>query len=237
MGLALAVEASLTGAQEAAVAPSIWPGGENSDDVTLVLWRHGQTDYNVERRFQGQSDVPLNKVGLRQAAEAAPYLAAMRPSAIFSSDLSRAAATADALARLTGLPVQLEKDLRERSGGSWEGLTETEIRERFPVERATWSPPDGELAQAVADRASAALERIAASTPGGSTTVVVSHGAALGMAVARLLEIPWEPRVLGPFGNCQWSVLSRRRGRWRLLEHNVGILPEPVPDGGADDES
>jgi len=227
----------LTGAQEAAVAPSIWPGGENSDDVTLVLWRHGQTDYNVERRFQGQSDVPLNKVGLRQAAEAAPYLAAMRPSAIFSSDLSRAAATADALARLTGLPVQLEKDLRERSGGSWEGLTETEIRERFPVERATWSPPDGELAQAVADRASAALERIAASTPGGSTTVVVSHGAALGMAVARLLEIPWEPRVLGPFGNCQWSVLSRRRGRWRLLEHNVGILPEPVPDGGADDES
>jgi len=237
VGLALAVEASLTGAQEAAVAPSIWPGGENSDDVTLVLWRHGQTDYNVERRFQGQSDVPLNKVGLRQAAEAAPYLAAMRPSAIFSSDLSRAAATADALARLTGLPVQLEKDLRERSGGSWEGLTEAEIRERFPVERATWSPPDGELAQAVADRASAALERIAASTSGGSTTVVVSHGAALGMAVARLLEISWEPRVLGPFGNCQWSVLSRRRGRWRLLEHNVGTLPEPVPDGGADDES
>jgi probable phosphoglycerate mutase len=78
----------------------------------------------------------------------------------------------------------------------------------------------------VADRASAALERIAAAARGGSTTVVVSHGAALGMAIARLLQIPWEPRILGPFENCHWSVLSRRRGRWRLLQHNVGIFPD-----------
>jgi len=233
-GPALAVGASLTAAEET-VAPSIWPGGAENDVVTLVLWRHGQTTYNVEHRFQGQSDVPLNEVGLRQAAEAARYLAAIQPSAIFSSDLSRASVTAAALARLTGLSVQLDKDLRERSGGSWEGLTEAEIRERFPAERATWTPPDGEPALAVADRASAALERIAASMPGGSTAVVVSHGAALGMAVARLLEMPWEPRILGPFGNCRWSVLSRRRGRWRLLEHNAGILPDPDGAGDAGD--
>ncbi len=215
----------------------MWPGGPDGDVVRVVLWRHGQTTYNVERRFQGQTDVPLNEVGRRQAARAARYLAALRPAAIYSSDLSRASATAGALARLTGLTVQLDKDLRERSGGSWEGLTESEIRERFPLERVTWSPPDGEPAAAVTDRASAALQRIADSLDAGSLAVVVSHGAALGMATARLLEIPWEPRVLGPFGNCQWSVLSRRHTRWRLLEHNVGILPEPVPDGGADDES
>ena len=223
-------------AAEDAVAPSIWPGGDDSDVITLVTWRHGQTTYNAERRFQGQNDVPLNDVGMRQAAEAARYLALLRPSAIYSSDLSRASVTADALARLTGLAVQLDKDLRERAGGSWEGLTEVEIRERFPAERATWTPPDGEPAQAVADRASAALERIAAAAPGGSTTVVVSHGAALGMAIARLLQIPWEPRILGPFENCHWSVLSRRRGRWRLLEHNVGITPDladAVGDGDA----
>jgi len=219
-------------AAEDAVAPSLWPGGE-AGVVTLVLWRHGQTTYNVEHRFQGQSDVPLNEVGLRQAADAAPYLAALRPAAIYSSDLSRASATAAALARLTGLSVQLDKDLRERSGGSWEGLTETEIAERFPAERATWTPPDGETALAVTERASGALERIADSLAGGLTAVVVAHGAALGMAVARLLEIPWEPRVLGPFGNCHWSVMSRRRGRWRLLEHNVGIHPDPAPDGDA----
>jgi glucosyl-3-phosphoglycerate phosphatase len=220
-----------------AVVPGRWHGGDDGDVVTLVLWRHGQTTYNVERRFQGQSDVPLNEVGRRQAADAARYLAALGPSAIYSSDLSRASATAGALARLTGLPVQLDKDLRERGGGCWEGLTEREIRERFPAERVTWSPPDGEPAAVVADRASGALTRIADSLGGGSVAVVVSHGAALGMAAARLLDIPWEPRVLGPFGNCRWSVLSRRRIRWRLLEHNVGILPEPVPDGGADDES
>jgi glucosyl-3-phosphoglycerate phosphatase len=214
----------------------MWPGGDDKDVVTLVLWRHGQTSYNVEHRFQGQSDVPLNEAGRQQAAEAAQYLAALGPSAIFSSDLSRASATAGALARLTGLPVQLDKDLRERSGGLWEGLTETEIRERFPVERATWSPPDGESATAVADRASAALERVAESMPGGSLAVVVGHGAALGLAVARLLRVPSEPRVLGPFGNCHWSVLSRRGTRWRLLEHNVGVLPEPVVASHADSE-
>jgi probable phosphoglycerate mutase len=224
----------LTAAKDG-VAPSLWPGSDDSDVVTLVVWRHGQTAYNVERRFQGQSDVPLNEVGLQQAAEAARYLAVLRPSAIFSSDLSRASATAAALARLTGLSVQLDKDLRERSGGSWEGLTEAEISERFPAERATWSPPDGEPAQAVSDRASAALERIADSMTGGSTAVVVSHGAALGMAIAQLLNLRWQPRVLGPFGNCRWSVLSRRRTRWRLLEHNVGVPPELVPAGHADD--
>jgi glucosyl-3-phosphoglycerate phosphatase len=217
-------------AAEDATGLSIWPGGEQKDLVTLVLWRHGLTTYNLERRFQGQSDIPLNDVGLAQAAQAARYLAALRPAAIYSSDLSRATMTADALARLTGLPVALDKDLRERSGGSWEGLTEAEIAEQYPVERATWSPPDGESALAVTDRASAALERIADRTPGGSTTVVVGHGAALGLAIARLLAVPAEPRVLGPFGNCHWSVLSRRGTRWRLLEHNVGVLAEPAPD-------
>jgi len=218
-------------AAEDAAAPSWWPGGDQKDLVTLVVWRHGLTTYNAERRFQGQSDIPLNEVGRAQAAKAAPYLAALRPSAIYSSDLSRASGTADALARLTGLPVRLDKDLRERSGGSWEGLTESEIAERYPAERATWTPPDGESGAVVADRASAALERIADEMAGGSLAVVVGHGAALGLAIARLLGVPSEPRVLGPFGNCHWSVLSRRGTRWRLLEHNVGVLPEPALDG------
>ena len=71
-------------------------------------------------------------------------LAALRPDLIVSSDLSRAAGTAAALARLTGLEVTLDKDLRERHGGCWEGLTDTEIRARYPVEHANWNPPDGE---------------------------------------------------------------------------------------------
>jgi glucosyl-3-phosphoglycerate phosphatase len=213
---------------------SIWPGGEGPEIVKLVLWRHGQTTYNVERRFQGQSDVPLNDVGRGQAAAAAPYLAAMRPSAIFSSDLSRAAETAGVLAQLTGLPVQLDKDLRERGGGSWEGMTAAEIHALHPEAFAAWAPPDGEPALAVADRATLALERIADGLAGGSLAVVVGHGGTLGFGAARLLGIPDELRALGPFGNCRWSVLSRRLGRWRLLEHNAGVLPEPVLDVDAE---
>jgi broad specificity phosphatase PhoE len=213
---------------------SIWPGGQGPEIVQLVLWRHGQTTWNAERRFQGQSDVPLNARGLEQAARAAPYLAALRPSAIYSSDLGRAAVTADALARLTGLPVQLDKDLRERGGGSWEGKTAAQIAAEFPEAYAAWAPPDGEMAVSVADRASAALMRIADSMPGGSLAVVVGHGGALAFGASRLLGIPDDLRVLGPFGNCRWSVISRRLGRWRLIEHNAGVLPEPVLDVDAE---
>ena len=197
--------------------------------VRLVLWRHGQTRWNVEGRFQGQSDIPLDEVGEQQAERAARLLAALQPSAIFSSDLSRATATAAPLARLTGLTVTPDKDLRERYGGLWEGLTDAEIRARYPVEHSQWRPPEGETTAAVADRACAAMDRIAGTLTPGTLAVVVSHGAALRLGAARLLGLPEELwGTIGPLANCAWSVLGRRRGRWRLIEHNAGTLPEPV---------
>ena len=160
---------------------------------------------------------------------------------------ARAAQTAAPLSRLTGLEVTLDKDLRERSGGCWEGLTDTEIRTRYPVEHASWTPPDGEPSALVADRVAGALLRVAeavlargddpprpppaGSEPGFVTglAVVVSHGAALRLGMSRLLGMPEElSGVLGPLSNCSWSVLGRRYGRWRLVEHNAGTLPEPV---------
>jgi probable phosphoglycerate mutase len=206
-----------------------------------VLWRHGQTVWNVERRFQGQSDIPLDQTGQAQAGRAARLLAALRPDMIVSSDLSRATMTAAPLARLTGLDVVLDKDLRERHGGCWEGLLDTEIRERYPAEAVTWSPPDGESGAVVADRVAAALHRTVASV-GDGLAVVVSHGAALRLGMSRLLGMPDELfGVLGPLSNCSWSVLGLRAGagpggpspmsprpRWRLLEHNAGTLPEPI---------
>jgi glucosyl-3-phosphoglycerate phosphatase len=198
------------------------------------LWRHGQTTWNAERRFQGQSDIPLDETGQAQAERAARLLAALRPDLIVSSDLSRAASTAAPLARLAGLEVILDKDLRERSGGSWEGLTDTEIRERYPDEHASWAPPDGEPGAAVADRVAAALQRTAVAVAEQSSgrdglAVVVSHGAALRFGMSRLLGMPDDlSGVLGPLSNCSWSVLGVRHGRWRLQEHNAGTLPEPV---------
>jgi probable phosphoglycerate mutase len=194
-----------------------------------VLWRHGETRWNVEDRFQGQSDIPLDETGVLQAERAARLLAALRPEAIFSSDLSRATATAAPLSRITRLPVTLDKDLRERHGGCWEGLTGPEIRERYPAEFVTWMPPDGETAAAVADRVADALERVAESLAAGSLAVIVSHGAALRLGMSKLMGMPEELwGAIGPLSNCSWSVLGLRRGRWRLIEHNAGTLPEPV---------
>ena len=194
-----------------------------------MLWRHGQTMWNVEHRFQGQTDIPLDETGEAQAEYAARRLATLRPNAIFSSDLIRAASTAAPLARLTGVPVTLDKELRERFGGDWEGLSDQEIAERYPAERATWDPPNGEPTAAVADRVCRTLTRIAATLADGQLAVVVSHGAALRLGMERLLGLPDEAAgALGPLSNCSWSVLARRRDRWRLLEHNAGTLPEPV---------
>jgi glucosyl-3-phosphoglycerate phosphatase len=195
----------------------------------LVLWRHGQTAWNAQRRFQGHSNVPLDETGHEQARSAARYLAAMHPDAIFSSDLARAAETAAYLGQFTGLPVQLDKDLRERGGGSWEGLTDKQIREGYPEAYAAWLPPDGEPVSAVAERVADSFERIAAGVDG-SLAVLVSHGAAINLGISRLLGLPERTRVLGPLGNCSWSVLGRRHGNWRLLEHNVGELPDLDPE-------
>jgi broad specificity phosphatase PhoE len=199
--------------------------------LRLVLLRHGQTIWNAEHRFQGQTDIPLDETGEAQAERAAKMLASLRPGLIVSSDLQRAASTAAPLARLTGLPVTLDKDLRERFGGAWEGLNDIEIAERYPRERASWNPPGGESSAAVADRVHAALRRVVSllAQNDGGLAVVVSHGAALRLGMERMLGLPDDIfGVLGPLANCSWSVLGQRGARWRVLEHNAGTLPEPV---------
>jgi len=181
--------------------------------------------------------VPLNALGAVQAERAAKYLAQLSPAAIWSSDLSRASATAHVLARLTGLDVHYDKDLRERHGGEWEGLTIDEIRDRYPGDLARWDPPGGESVEAVAERTCAALLRVAEAADPDSLVVVVGHGASLTWGMSRLLGL--DERVTGGLGNCCWCLLSRRGegGRWRLLEYNVGALPEPVEVAELGDEA
>lgn len=194
-----------------------------------MLWRHGQTTWNAENRFQGQTDIPLSEVGIAQAERAARMLAALKPAQIFASDLSRAASTAAALARVAGLPVSLDKDLRERSGGAWEGLTGEEIWQRWPEERKAWNPPDGETTAAVAGRVCGALRRIADGLGDGQLAVIASHGAAIRLGLESFLGLDeHHSGVLGPLSNCSWSLLEQNHGKWRLAEHNAGNLPEPV---------
>jgi probable phosphoglycerate mutase len=94
----------------------------------VLLWRHGQTDWNVANRFQGHSDIPLNEVGKAQAKHAAQVLAGMKPTMIISSDLERARFTAQELADLVNLEVGVTHLLRETNGGQWEGKTGAQNR-------------------------------------------------------------------------------------------------------------
>lgn len=149
----------------------------------ICLVRHGVTDWNRERRIQGQLDVPLNAEGLRQARCTASRLAAERWDALYSSDLRRAAQTAECIASATGLPLILESGLRERRfGPAIEGLTYGEARERVPdfwvlsPLRGDRLPPGLEPPEAFEARALATLERIAAAHPGGRV-IAVAHGA------------------------------------------------------------
>ncbi|GAB3903533.1 histidine phosphatase family protein [Microbispora bryophytorum] len=195
----------------------------------VVCLRHGQTLWNVEKRFQGHTDIALDETGVAQAARAASLLAALRPTMVVASDLRRAYDTASALGRLTGLDVAVDKDLRERGGGEWEGLTRDEIRAGWPVEYEAWEAPGGEDVAHVADRVADAIGRWASRLDENGLLVVASHGAALRLGICRMLGLPQELwSALGGLGNCSWSVLEEGRRGWRLLEHNAGTLPEPV---------
>lgn len=201
----------------------------------IVLWRHGQTAWNLERRFQGSTDIPLTAEGLNQARRAARLLAGLKPDAIISSDLMRTRATAAELAAVTGLVPRHDEALRETYAGDWQGLTHEEIVERHGEQYYAWKRGEpvrrggGELETEVADRAAPVVERHADKLPDGGTLVVVSHGGTIRTTIGRLLGLEphaWE--ALGGLTNCCWSVLGEGARGWRLLEHNAGTLPEPV---------
>ena len=147
----------------------------------LWLVRHGQTDWNLEGRYQGQADVPLNSAGRAQAQALASELAGKQFEAIYSSDLGRARETAAILAAPHGLPVQVDPRLREICQGEWEGMAFSEICERYNVDTDLSQPrspdfraPGGESVQEVADRASEAIQDIRETHPSGAV-LVVSH--------------------------------------------------------------
>ncbi|MFF7654624.1 histidine phosphatase family protein [Streptomyces sp. NPDC007983] len=201
----------------------------------IVLWRHGQTAWNIERRFQGSLDIELTDTGLAQAHRAARLLAGLRPDAIIASDLKRVMATAAELATVTGITVDHYAGLRETYAGEWQGLTHEEIIERFGEQYAAWKRGEpvrrggGELESEVADRAAPVVLDAAEKLPDGGTLVVVSHGGTIRTTIGRLLGLEshtWE--ALGGLSNCCWSVLGEGARGWRLLEHNAGSLPEPV---------
>jgi broad specificity phosphatase PhoE len=176
--------------------------------TTILIARHGESDWNRDHRWQGQADRPLTERGREQAQALAQRLAHVELDAVYSSDLRRALDTATAVAQRQGLDVQVLEELREVDVGSWSGLTREEAEERFPDGFHRWRTgfpgwDDGETYEAMADRVLAVVDRLARRHEGGRL-LVVSHGgpiralhaAALGLDVHAYRRLrPVEPNA------------------------------------------
>lgn len=196
----------------------------------LVLVRHGQTDSNAAGRFQGQQDVPLNRIGRSQAATLAERLVRLKAARVVTSDLLRASATAEAIATASGIGVEVDAGLREIHVGSWEGRTAVEVAAENPwFEDALHTGRDfrrsetGETAEEAGERVAGVLARVASAHPG-ETTVVVGHGLALRVGLSLFLGLGLDASfALSGLWNCSWTILEHNQ-RWRLLSYNNVVV-------------
>jgi probable phosphoglycerate mutase len=167
----------------------------------IFLIRHGETDWNTQRRLQGHVDIPLNAEGVRQAAALAQALRNEGLDAVVASDLQRALHTAQAIADVCGLSVQIELGLRERCYGAFEGLNHADIKERYPQDYLAWQTrhldarfPKGEreaeTLREFSARAVGALVRLA-SASAYRKIAVVTHGGVLECIYRTAKQIGW----------------------------------------------
>jgi len=208
---------------------------------TLILLRHGQTEWNASDRMQGQIDTDLTELGRRQAKEAARELVSRKALAIVSSDLRRAHDTALAFTEHTDVPVTVDPRLRETHLGDWQGLTHIDVDADFPGARVAWRldatyrPPAGESKLEVGARALPVVRELyndRQDWPGG-TIILVAHGGLIAALTAALLELPpqnWP--VLGGLANTSWVQLSSHgpsidQPGWRLDVWNAAAKVAP----------
>jgi broad specificity phosphatase PhoE len=186
--------------------------------TTLLLVRHGETDWNRDLRWQGHSDTPLNERGRRQALELAEQLEP--PDRIYASDLARARQTAEILAERLGVPVQLDWRLRERSFGAWEGLTSAEIEERYAADHSRWRAGEGPGASdaegfdAFAARVGSFLRDVL-ERHDGDELLIVAHGGTIRVihALAKGLDYVRDHRSIPAVDNCVPSKYAFRDGK------------------------
>jgi len=164
--------------------------------TTLLVARHGEADWNRERRWLGHADRPLTDLGRTQAEALARQLDGIAMEAAYASDLSRAMDTARTAVGNRGIAVTPLRELRERDYGAWDGVHDDDIPRRFPHDHAEWTrgavdgAPDAESYAALAERVVRALHRIAAAHPQG-TVLVVAHGEPLRVFQALALDIDY----------------------------------------------
>lgn len=190
----------------------------------LCLARHGETNWNIERRFQGQFDIALNARGRAQAAALARELRDARFDRVYSSDLRRALATAEPIAEARGLPVLATQRLREKDDGAWQGHTHAEVQVKYAADyphylsrKPDFAAPEGETLEEFSRRVRMVLTDIARESDG-LTVLVVAH--------AGVLDIAWRMatgKALGekrehPVLNATPNWVAYEDGRWSLVD-------------------
>jgi broad specificity phosphatase PhoE len=188
--------------------------------TTLILARHGETDWNREGRWQGLADRPLNDLGRAQAAELGDSLAGRGVAAVYSSDLLRAHETALIAAARLGLSVEVDTGLREVDVGDWAGRLMSEIEVEDPEAYERWRTglkgwSDGESYEEMGERVVAAVLAIAARHPG-ETVLVVTHGGSIRACRATAAGVDYAAsRVsgIGSTANCSAVELQVADGR------------------------
>ncbi len=187
--------------------------------TTIVLIRHGETDWNRDRRFQGHADIPLNDAGREQMRGLADRLAGARFSVAYTSPLRRASESAALLAGRLGLEVRASDALKEVDVGAWSGLTVKEVEARFPEGFARWVEwrcagwTDGETYEELGSRVVGGLREIAEQHHG-ERVLAVTHGGPIRTAAAAAFGVPLHEvrdRV-GPVGNAAVLQIDIRDG-------------------------
>jgi len=208
--------------------------------MRLIVIRHGETEWNIQHRYQGQKDSPLTEKGRAQAEAVADRLASEALDRIVSSDLGRAVDTAKAIARRhEGLVWDQDPGLRERDFGILAGYTRSEAAEAHPQEEegylnggVDYRIPEGESLRDVYHRAGRVFDSLAGQY-GGQTLCVVTHGGILGMFLRHAIGIPAEHTRAYKFVNAAFNEFSHEDGRWLL--HTWGDVNHLARIGAIDD--
>lgn len=189
----------------------------------LILVRHGQTVHNVAGIAQGWNDSELSELGLSQVERLAARIVAFRPTALYSSPLGRAMATAEAIAAATGLEIVTLDELREMNYGGWEGKSFLDVRAEQEDLYQRWiadedaACPGGESHVDVRKRMAQAFAQIAAAS---ARPVVVTHGTAIRIAATVLLELPAMASRHFAQDNAALNLFHWRVDRWVMKHWN-----------------
>ena len=206
-------------------APVFRPQSEEVSPTRLCIVRHGETDWNAQRRIQGQIDIPLNATGRQQAEATAKGLLGLPFAAIYSSDLQRAHDTAAAAAALLQLPVRPEPGLRERHYGEFQGLTQDEIKARADYERyinrdTRFAFGNGESLAGFAERIKRTVNDLA-QRHAGESLLIFAHGGVLDVIYRIATHRPLETARDFPIPNAALNWVEVGNPDWQLIEWGV----------------